>query len=184
MPFALISILTGILLLPHSVAAKGSVAPISDPVGYLLYYQPLFEFPQTQAQAYIVETRKILAQNHALDLEKIIATDGNSAQCRKPKGLACSSALYPKAKCVPRNKVPSQYCNLTSSNHPNDFFDESVFSRIEWNKLALQINTYCNLNKNPVCSVLAKLQKSYMEKYTQLIRAQREHRIKAMEDSR
>lgn len=205
MPFALYVILTGILLLPVSVMGKapGSIkaqqslsnkssvrssssvttqtAP--DSTGYLLYYQPLFEFPQTQAQAYLVEVRKILAQNHAMDLEKIIAVDGDTTACRKPKDLACIQALYPKSKCVPRNKVPSQYCHQTSSNHANDFFDESVFSRIEWNKLALQINAYCNVNKNPVCPTLARHQDQYMQKYSQLIRTQREHRIKAMKES-
>lgn len=172
-----------LILMPNSAMAKKAKAIAQTPAGFVLYYQPLFEFPQTQAQSYIHEIQTIIAHNNSMDLEKILATEGKEKACKKPKGLACTEALYPKAKCVPRNKIPSQHCAKTSGKHSTEFFSEPVFSRIQWNKMAIQLNTYCLNSKNPVCVSLNKHQDQYMNKYSHLIRTQREHRKKEMKNS-
>ncbi len=136
------------------------------PTQFLIYFQPLFELSQSEARSYILKVHEIISRNDSIQFEALL--DGRNLNCQKKKQKSCHPTLYFNELCVPVKKRVSVFCGQKIKTKI-DFFKEPVFNRIDWNKLALTINEFCNQTLTPVCVQLSGLHNETFKKYKELL---------------
>ncbi len=137
------------------------------PTQFMIYFQPLFEFSENEAKEYISNLHEILSQNDSIQFEKLLIAP--RVHCQRQKLKSCHPTLYFNKLCVPEKERASQFCGKKIKTD-KDFFKEPVFNRIDWNKIALSINQFCNQKFTPVCQSLSRLHDQTMKKYKDLLK--------------
>ncbi len=127
-------------LISFSSMAEPPEKAQNPPATFMLYYQPLFEFDEPEGQKYVSELKKILALGKVDQIKNILRVSEKAKLCLN----------FGLKKC--------------------GFKKDPVHNRIEWNKIALSMNYFCNKNPSPICAPLAKQYGDYMKKYFRLMR--------------
>lgn len=156
-----------VFLLPFIILASQAShgAKLDRPSSFVLYFQPLFELPHHKTAAYIKELHLVIAGGDSAQFEQLLKVkDRNS----RSKAL-CHPTLYFNRIPLPANKKPSRYCLEKALHIPVDFFQDPVFKRIEWNKLSLKINHFCNKKIIKICRELSLLHNKCMQEYLNFI---------------
>ena len=141
--------------------------------GYILFFQPLTDLPQTISQKYLRELAELLRESSSPTLNNLIVERTLQDNCFKMGLKSCQPGIYGYNVCFKQNKDPGYFCYKYGKLNSIRYFQESVFNRLHWNRFALRFNYACVNRETSLCKKIHKLNIKYLGLYFKQVNQKR-----------